>query len=305
MAEYTRFDRDFLRTTLTLAGREPVDHLLFITDVPLTTDDLRGRRLKNKLVYALPTEKVADRLRKRGFRAVTIPRYEFAPVEKAKIAIVSGVSAGFFKEDELVLCAITRTGTRNVDMVLKLRIGQALDDQMVIDTLNLPSDFNSQVVESIVRLALAVGHQGYEGHPIGTIFVVGDSVRVMEQSRQLTINPFQGLPESDRNVMDPNISEALKNFSVLDGAFVIREDGVVLAAGRYLQAAVDTTGMLPLGLGARHAASAAITTTTGALSVSVSQSTGTVRVFKGGEVMLELGQVSRRIGVDLRADKKR
>ena len=297
MAEFLRFDREFLRTILSLATKDAVDHLLMVTDVPLTPDDLRGRRIKSKLVYAVASEKVTERLRARGFRAVLIPPYEFAPVEKAKVAIVAGVSAGILKEDELVMCAITRTGTRNVDMLLKLKIGQSLDEQVSIDTLNLPSGFNSQVVEAIVSLALAVGHQGFEGHPIGTIFVVGDSTRVMEQSRQLTINPFQGLPESDRNVMDPNISEALKNFSVLDGAFVIREDGVVLAAGRYLQATADTTNMLPLGLGARHAAAAAITRTTGAISVTVSQSTGTVRVFQDGEVALELHQVARRIGL--------
>ena len=95
--------------------------------------------------------------------------------------------------------------------------------------------------------------------------------------------------------MDPTISEALKNFSVLDGAFVIREDGVVLAAGRYLQPATDGAA-LPLGLGARHAAAAATTQCTGAIAVTVSQSTGCVRVFRGGNVILELNQVARRMG---------
>jgi len=295
MAEYSKFDREFLRTILLLAARDAVDHLLFVTDVPLTSDDLRGRRIKNKLVYAVAVDKLAERLRKKGFHAVTIPPYEFAPFEKAKVAVVAGMSAGHFTDGEVVLCAITRSGSRNVDLLLKLKIGDSLDEQVPIDTLNLPEGFNTQVVEAIVSLALAVGHQGFEGHPIGTIFVVGDSARVMEQSRQLTINPFQGLPEAERNVMDPAISEALKNFSVLDGAFVIREDGVVLAAGRYLQADIDNA-VLPLGLGARHAAAAAITQSTGSLAVSVSQSTGTVRVFREGEVMLELNQVARRMG---------
>ena len=59
---------------------------------------------------------------------------------------------------------------------------------------------------------------------------------MLEKSRQITINPFQGLCEAERNVLDPKIREAIKNFSVLDGAFIIREDGVVLAAGRYLSA---------------------------------------------------------------------
>jgi DNA integrity scanning protein DisA with diadenylate cyclase activity len=294
MAETSRFDREFLRALLTLAARDAVDRLLLVSDVPLATDDLRGRPLKKKLIYALGDEKAAERLRKKGFQAVVIPPYEFARAEKAKVAVVAATGEGLLSEGDLVLCAIARSGSRNVDTVLKLRIGQALDEQLPIDTLGLPSEFNGQVVEAIVSLALAVGHQGFEGHPIGTIFVVGDTARVMEQSRQLTINPFQGLPEEERNVMDPRITEALKNFSVLDGAFVIREDGVVLAAGRYLQSKADT--VTQLGLGARHAAAAAITGSTRAISVTVSQSTGTVRVFKNGESVLELGQVARRMG---------
>ncbi len=292
----SKFDREFLRAILSLAAREAVDHLLFVSDVPLSSEDLRGRSTKSKLVYALSDEKAVERLRKKGFRAVTIPPYEFTRVEKAKVAVVAATSDGLVKEGDLVLCAVARTGSRLVDTLLRFRIGQALDEQLPIETLGLTSEFNSQVVEAIVALALAVGHQGFEGHPIGTIFVVGDATRVMEQSRQLTINPFQGLPETERNVIDPAIREALKNFSVLDGAFVIREDGVVLAAGRYLQPTSDATGPLPLGLGARHAAAAAVTRLTKAISVTVSQSTGTVRVFKAGEVTLELGQVSRRMG---------
>ena len=83
MAESTKFDREFLRSLLTLAARDQVDHLLFVSDVPLTADDLRGRRLKHKLLYALPAERVVERLHKKGFRAVTIPPYDFSRMEKA------------------------------------------------------------------------------------------------------------------------------------------------------------------------------------------------------------------------------
>jgi DNA integrity scanning protein DisA with diadenylate cyclase activity len=116
----------------------------------------------------------------------------------------------------------------------------------------------------------------------------------MEKSRQLTLNPFMGISEAERNILDPRIREAVKTFAVLDGAFIIREDGVVLAAGRYLQAMAKDV-QLPLGLGARHSATAAITVETKALAISVSQTTGTVRVFKGGEIVLELHQTARRI----------
>jgi DNA integrity scanning protein DisA with diadenylate cyclase activity len=52
---------------------------------------------------------------------------------------------------------------------------------------------------------------------------------------------------------------------------------------------------LPMGLGARHSAAASITAETKCVAVTVSQTTGTVRVFREGEIVLELRQRMRRV----------
>jgi len=117
---------------------------------------------------------------------------------------------------------------------------------------------------------------------------------VMEKSRQLTLNPFQGISEAERNALDPPIRDAIKTFSALDGAFIIREDGVVLAAGRYLLS-MSRDVKLPMGLGARHSAAASITAEAKCVAITVSQTTGSVRVFREGEIVLELRQRLRRV----------
>src|SRR3954463_1468152 len=291
MAE-SKLDREFLRSVLTLAAKPAVDNLLIVMDVPLSKDDLRGRNIKRKIIYAVSEEQLAQALRKQGYTCVNVPPYDYSRVEKVKVALVSAMTANELKDGEDVLCMTGRTGARLPDTVVRLQIGRGFEEKASIDTQGFGAEFSPQVVEALVSLAMAIGHEGFEGHPIGTIFVLGDSTAVMEKSRQLTINPFGGISEAERNVLDPSIREALKNFAVLDGAFVIREDGVVLAAGRYLQ--VESNVELPLGLGARHAAAAAITVETNAVAISVSQSSGAVRVFKGGKAVLELQQVARR-----------
>lgn len=293
MSESSKFDREFLRSALSLASKSDVDHFLYISDQQIAPEDLRGRQCRRKLVYAVTDDKIAEELQRKKEKALVIPAYDYSRVERVKVALVSALSQGAFKEGDLVLCMTGKVG-KAPDTLMHMRIGGSLDDKVAIEGIKLGEEFNSQVVDALIQLALQIGQEGFEGHPIGTIITIGDHNAVMEKSRQLTINPFQGLSEAERNVLDPKIREAIKNFSVLDGAFVIREDGVVLAAGRYLSAA-DEDVKIPLGLGARHAAAAGITSTTHCIALAVSQSSGAVRLFKDGNILLELHQTARRI----------
>jgi diadenylate cyclase len=292
MSDTSKFDREFLRAALSLAGKGDVDHFLYISDVPIAAEDLRRQLAKRKLVYAVTSPRIAEELLGDKQKALVIPAYDYSRTERVKVALVSALSQGAFKEGDLVLCMTGRLG-RPPDTLMQMRIGGSLDDRLTIEGVKLGDEFNSQVVDALIQLALQVGQEGFEGHPIGTILTIGDHTSVMEKSRQMTINPFQGISESERNVLDPKIREAIKNFSVLDGAFVMREDGVVLAAGRYLSAS-DETVKIPLGLGARHAAAASITSTTKSIALVVSQTSGAVRLFKGGNIVLELHQTARR-----------
>jgi DNA integrity scanning protein DisA with diadenylate cyclase activity len=292
VSDSSKFDREFLRSALSLAARAEVDHFLYICDVPIAPEDLRGRPARKKLIYAVTAPKLAQEYISRKLRSLVIPAYDYSRTERVKVALVSALSQGAIKEGDLVLCMTGKVG-RPADTLMQTRIGGSLDDRVAIEGVKLGDEFNSQVVDALIQLALQIGQEGFEGHPIGTILTIGDHTSVLEKSRQLTINPFQGLSEAERNVLDPRIREAIKNFSVLDGAFVIREDGVVLAAGRYLSAQ-DEAVKIPLGLGARHAAAAGITSSTHSIALVVSQTSGAVRLFKGGNIVLELHQTARR-----------
>jgi diadenylate cyclase len=100
-------------------------------------------------------------------------------------------------------------------------------------------------------------------------------------------------PEAGRNVLDPALEETVKEFSALDGAFVVRGDGVVLTAGSHLLPPPGAATGLAGGLGTRHGAAAGITAATGAVAVCVSQSTGTVSVYKGGRLVADIQRPAR------------
>jgi DNA integrity scanning protein DisA with diadenylate cyclase activity len=125
------------------------------------------------------------------------------------------------------------------------------------------------------------------------LFVVGDTKKVLAMSRPLNFNPFKGYREHERDVRDPRVREQIKEIAKLDGAIIIRRDGVAVAGCMLIDA--PTTGIInmSMGLGSRHAAAAAISKATQAIAIAVSQSAGTVRIFQNGEVVLRVEPLAR------------
>lgn len=148
------------------------------------------------------------------------------------------------------------------------------------------TDYDPEVVESLIELAVEIAREGREGRRIGTLFTLGDEQAVLTRSRALILNPLEGHPEDVRHVRDPNLRGTIKELAQLDGAFVVASSGIFLAACRYLDAAASPIE-LPLGLGSRHIAAAHISSATRAIGVVVSES-AVVRLFCHGELIGEI-----------------
>jgi DNA integrity scanning protein DisA with diadenylate cyclase activity len=146
---------------------------------------------------------------------------------------------------------------------------------------------SEQVFGAVIKIAMEISSEGREGRAIGTAFILGDTANVMAKSKQLILNPFQGYKKEERNITDPEIRDNIKEFSQLDGVFVICGDGAVEAAGRYI---TMDTGLvkIPRGLGTRHSSVAAMTSATRSIGVVVSQSGGVIRIFRDGKIAATL-----------------
>jgi diadenylate cyclase len=144
-----------------------------------------------------------------------------------------------------------------------------------------------RTLESVVHLAVELAREGREGRKIGTLFVIGDVDSVLEQSRSLLLDPLYGHAEELLHVERPEFRETVKELAQLDGAFVVRDDGTFVSAGRYVDVDVNAPENFLPGLGTRHAAAASVSRQTRAIAVVVSQSS-VVRVFARGEVRAEI-----------------
>lgn len=148
------------------------------------------------------------------------------------------------------------------------------------------AEYDSEILESLIELAVEIAREGREGRRIGTLFTLGDEQAVLAKSRSLILDPLAGHPQSVRHISDHNLRGTIKELAQLDGAFVVSHDGIVLSACRYLDA-VASEVELPLGLGSRHIAAANMSAVTKAVTVVVSES-AVVRLFCHGKIVGEI-----------------
>ena len=144
-----------------------------------------------------------------------------------------------------------------------------------------------ETLEHVVQLAVELAREGREGRKIGTLFVIGDVEAVLEQSQSLLLDPLYGHADELLHVERPEFRETVKELAQLDGAFLLKDDGTFVSAGRFIDVDVTAPENFLPGLGTRHAAAASISRTTNAIAVVVSQSS-VVRVFAAGEVRAEI-----------------
>jgi DNA integrity scanning protein DisA with diadenylate cyclase activity len=289
----TATQHEIIRAAVALATKSSVDHLLYVGDLPLPEETFRGKpRARKKLVQAVVGISQRELIEAAGIPVLPLPDYDLGRPEKLKIALVSGIARGLYKEGDVVVGLLARKPAAMPDSILVVTVGQEEEDGSF--GFLQAEGVSAGVMDALLELAVSIGVEGWEGRPVGALFVVGDSSTVMEKSRQLTLNPFQGYSEDEKNIMNPDVRHALHAFAVLDGAFIVREDGVVVAAGRYLNFDDEKELDVPLGLGARHMAAAGISRDSEAIAIVVSQTSGSVRVFRRGKAALELAPRMRR-----------
>jgi len=233
-----------------------------------------------------------------GARFLRIPDVPLTRLGQVKIALFLAFSKGLVKRgDKIVfLCGVEESG--NLDTIIVTEVGREYEIFATAENEAVNgngSRIPPEVVDRVIEIASELGSEGREGKPVGALFVVGDTTKVLPLTRQLILNPFRGYPEDKRNLLDHSLEETIKELSAIDGAFMIRADGVIESCGTYLKTASQEEFELPQGLGARHHAAAGITSVTNSIAVTVSESTGTVTIFRKGAIVTEI-EKPRSIG---------
>jgi len=218
---------------------------------------------------------------------INVPDVNLSRVGQIKIAITKGIATGLFKKGDKLVCISGLPRLGYVDSIFMIDVGKEFEVLTSQNITDITQGVHPEVFSAALNIVLELAAQGREGRKVGTIFILGDHERVLQLSRQMVINPFMGYSEEERNILNPDLTETIKEFSAIDGAFIIKDNGAIVTAGRHLNAAIESKDF-PQGLGSRHIAAAGITDVTNAIAIVLSESTGNVNVFKNGKLFVSI-----------------
>ncbi len=270
-----------------LAENAEADALLIVLDAPTEWQKVTDKSVETKILIASGSEATLEGARGAGFQTVLVNLPDAPVFEKLTQALLEAVADDILVPGAEVVAIYSGFEAGKIDSVSHIHLEEHLGKLTARDLRQLETSVPLDTLKSVVDLAVEIGREGREGKPVGTMFVIGDTRKVMQYCHPAGFDPVRGHKRAERDLYDPRIREAVKEIAQLDGAIIVSADGKVERACQIVDAS-HANLTLSKGLGTRHWAGAAISRVTKAISVVVSETNGTVRLFINGEVMLRI-----------------
>lgn len=277
----------------------PADAVLLLTETALDWDAVIEKLGGARLLVASAADGGLNRALKEhpGLTVLDIDPGPTPTRERMSLALLEAVASEQLRPGAHVIALYNgieaeENQAEQIDSLSVIHLGEHLERLSAQDLRKLDTQVPLETLRAVVDLATEIGREGREGKPVGTMFVVGDSRKVLSMARPLNFNPFRGYSKAERDIRDRKVREQIKDIAQLEGAIIVHRDGFVEAACMYIDAPAEGI-TLSRGLGTRHWTAAAVSRKTKAIAVAVSQSSGTVRVFQDGKLMLHIEPLAR------------
>jgi len=229
-----------------------------------------------------------------GLKPLPLNKEKAPLLERLQHALLEAAADEMIRPNGDVVAVYSGFQQGRLDSISHLQLDERMRRLTSRDLQSLESSVPLKTVKVIVDLAVQIGREGREGKAVGTMFVVGDTKHVLEHSTDSGADPFRGYNKKFRNLLDPKVQEDAKEIAQLDGAFVISPDGIIERSRQMLEVTHENLTMTK-GLGSRHWAAAAISRRTKALAIVVSQSTGTVRLYQNGNLVIRMEPMDKAV----------
>lgn len=287
----------FCAAAVAVAEQHSADAVLFLAERPIDWARLQAAFGNRSLLVAADSEDqlagAHDEENGPSLETIILKMNDAPVYERLTQALLEAVAEEHLEPGSTVVTLHSSFDPGVIDSMSLIRLDEHLGRLTVRDLRQIESKIPTETLKLVIDLAVQIGREGREGKPVGTLLVVGDHRKTLELCKPMGFDPVKGYPASERSLTDSKVREGVKEIAQMDGAFIVSNSGTVIASAQHLSAPASKEISLSKGLGARHWAAAQISNATEAIAVAISSSSGTVRVFKGGEVVLRVEPMQR------------
>ncbi|MDR0393045.1 MAG: diadenylate cyclase [Puniceicoccales bacterium] len=277
-----RFNRLMLRESLKIAKAGNCSALFLFVDTFFNTTRFI-KELNPDLKVITVTHKASEVAQKDSTYILPVQLFSNGRLTQLRSAILLGIMHKCIRHNEKICCIGGIPNSNRLDTVLIIDVNREIQSLFSNQADILPKNVQPEVFEKLLSIATELAVEGREGKPVGCLFILGDVQELAPYVYPLILNPFHGYKEEDRNLLNPFIEETIKEYSLLDGAFVIGGNGILESAGSLIHTKDQIS--LPSGFGTRHSAALAISNTVDCIALTVSASNGQVTLFRKGKML--------------------
>ena len=234
-----------LQAARDMAKGLPADAVLLLVETPLDWVEVQQKLVGCRLFVAADRPALTKSLHEsEDWNVIELDPEPLPIQERMSNALLKAVTDEQLKPGAHVVVLYNGIATmadapEPFDSLSVLHLGEHLERMTAADLRKLGSGIPQDVLKAVVDLSTEIGREGREGHPVGTVIVVGDTRKVQSHSRFLNFNPFRGYTKAERDIRDRKVREQIKEVAKLDGAILINRDGIAEAACVYLDVPAD------------------------------------------------------------------
>src|SRR5215470_7292927 len=217
-----------LQTARQMVRELPADAVLLLTKTDLDWEEVLHQLRDCRLLVAAQDEILTKKLKEN--HALTVLDIDPGPTptrERMSLALLEAVASEKLHTGADVVALYNgieeeEGKPEHIDSLSVIHLGEHLERLSAQELRKLDTQVPLETLRAVVGLAAEIGREGREGKPVGTMFVVGDTRKVLSMSRPINFNPFRGYSRAERDIRDRKVREQIKDIAQLEGAIIIR-----------------------------------------------------------------------------------
>src|SRR6476619_8141905 len=168
------------------------DAMLFLIERPTDWTRLRQSSGQHTVLLAGDTAETLEGAGDEDFDTILLNMPSEAPVyERLTQALLEAVAEELLPAGASVVAVYSGFEPTVIDSLSIIRLGEHLGQLTVRDLRQLKTRIPLDTLKTVVDLAVDIGREGREGQPVGTLFVVGDTRKVVTHCQPAGFDPVK------------------------------------------------------------------------------------------------------------------